>query len=184
METLIIHPTDPSTDFLLPIQETYDPKTVIRGKFSKSEILDKVAASDRIVAMGHGCENGLLAVNQFPGDQHCIVDFSFVEMLKTKSANIFIWCFAKRFAIKHQIPCFATDMFISEPLEAIFYFEIEELDFDMIDASNACFVKEIDKFGNLPIDELYQKIITGPYADLAETNMIARFNLKGLYLSQ
>jgi hypothetical protein len=175
MNTLIVHPTDPSTDFLSPIRDAVAMKTVIRNGLGKSSIAGQASQHDSFIAMGHGTPLGLLSVGQFTGNDAHIVDSSFAEMLRAKSKNIFIWCYAYQFAKKHQIPSFSTDMFISELREAK-SMGIRNATQSQVEESNACFVREISKTIHLPIEGIYQSLINSEYASLSKTNPVARYN--------
>ena len=65
-KVLVIHPDDPTTRFLEPIYAKIPDKTVITGGKTKEEICELIRSHDRILMMGHGGEDGLLAVGQFP----------------------------------------------------------------------------------------------------------------------
>lgn len=181
MKTLIVHPVDRSTDFLLPIQNAVEEKTVVRKSTCKKDILSMTAAHDRFIGMGHGTPNGLMSVGQFPDSHFFVVDQDYVNLLKNKSHNIFIWCYAYEFAKKHAVTCVATNMFISEPSEA-HYLGYRTVPESQIQESNECFVKEISKFIELPLNELYDCLMKSEYAKLSQKNPIAAYNFERLHL--
>ena len=97
MSVLIIHPKDPSTNFLIPIYASISNKTVIHGGIGKNELRELIRSHDRIIILGHGTNLGLLSVGQFPDIGSYIIDSSFIELLSVKKDNIFIWCDADQF---------------------------------------------------------------------------------------
>jgi hypothetical protein len=181
MKTLIVHPVDRSTDFLVPIQDAVEDKTVVRKNTCKKDILSMTADHDRFIGMGHGTPNGLMSVGQFPDSYFFVVDQEFVNLLKNKSHNVFIWCYAYEFAKKYSIPSLATNMFISEPNEA-FYLGYRTVSEAQIQESNECFVKEISKFIALPLSELYECLMKSEYANLSQKNPVAAYNFERLHL--
>ena len=86
MKTLIIHPADPTTDFLKPIygnNELLIPDTVINGNMqhiSKSGMKQLIKEHDRIIMMGHGTPWGLLGYDGY------VIDDRFVYLLRQKQA--------------------------------------------------------------------------------------------------
>lgn len=59
MKTLVIHPYDNTTDFLMPIwYDKSDWKVIRSNSVSKSELRKQIKQSDRIICLGHGCEEG------------------------------------------------------------------------------------------------------------------------------
>ena len=48
MKTLVIHPKDDSTDFLCPIYESIECKTILRCGLSKNEAAEQISVHDRI----------------------------------------------------------------------------------------------------------------------------------------
>jgi hypothetical protein len=92
LKNLIIHPKDPTTQFLSQIYAPVRNKSVITGGVTKSELRKLIHKHDRIIMLGHGTPYGLLSVDQFPDIGAHIVDESMVGILKGKTENIFIWC--------------------------------------------------------------------------------------------
>lgn len=60
MKNLIIHPEDPTTDFLSQIYAPLINKTVIKGGITKSELRELIESHDRILMFSHGSQSGLL----------------------------------------------------------------------------------------------------------------------------
>lgn len=85
MSILIIHPKDTTTKFLKPIYAPLINKTIVTGGLNKSELRKLIETHDRVIILGHGTPNGLLAVGQFPNSGNYIVDYSMVLDLLYKS---------------------------------------------------------------------------------------------------
>ena len=154
-QTLVIHPQDPTTDFLSAI---YDGRgfTELRTDFHPPEIKKLIEEHERIILLGHGFHHGLLNYYQ------TIIDESYVSLLRDKEL-VGIWCYAKSFFERHHLTGFYTDMFISETPEALLM-GVEATE-EEIEASNRAFAKAVRKnlfnsecFGR--IFKEYQKINT------------------------
>ena len=181
MKTLIVHPNDNSTNFLCPIYERIENKTVIRGGVTKKALLKIANKHDRIMMMGHGSKLGLLAVSQFYGEGHedYIIDKNFVSSLSNKD-NVFIWCHADMFVNQHQLNGFYSGMFISEVLEAYMYdYEVSQ---KTIDKSNNVFSKIVSNYINQSSSIIYENV-KKEYGSLAKTNPIAKYNHERLFLA-
>ena len=181
MKDLIIHPEDPTTDFLSQIYARLTNKTVIRGDISKSEIPKLIESHDRVLMLGHGSPNGLLSIDMFPDADSYIIDDSMVLSLKNKTNCLFIWCHANQFVQRHGLSGLYCGMFLSEMIE-LFYYGFDDLDLNMIDQSNERFASVVSKYLNEPMEILYKKLLV-EYGFMARTNPIARFNLERLYLT-
>ena len=92
MKTLVIHPLDNTTDFLIPVYSTVPDKTVVRGGVSKADLMEMIEEHDRIMMMGHGSPFGLLSIGRFLESGIYIVDHTMASVLKKKENNVFIWC--------------------------------------------------------------------------------------------
>lgn len=79
MKTLIIHPKDPTTDFLSPIYANLKDITVVRDGVTKSEVRVLIEIHDRVILLGLGFKHGLMNPGQFPGAGLFIIDDSFVH---------------------------------------------------------------------------------------------------------
>ena len=111
-ETLVIHPYDPTTDFLY---EIYRGKryNVIDDPFADNDtIAELIKDHERIIALGHGCNFGLY------GGYDMLINDSHVPLLMGKEL-IFIWCNADQFILNYQLHGFYSGMFISEVEEAV-----------------------------------------------------------------
>ena len=117
---LVIHPADPSTDFLSVIYKDISAM-VIRQPTPKSRLKVLMADADKIIMLGHGTETGMGFVkysNGIPMNITPIIDSNMVYLLREKKENIFIWCNADKFVKKYELEGFSTGMFISELDEA------------------------------------------------------------------
>jgi hypothetical protein len=113
-ETLVIHPYDPTTDFL---SEMYKGKgyNVINDPFTENyTIAELIKDHKRIIALGHGCGDGLF------GGFEMMINSSLVSLLVDKEL-IFIWCNADQFMREHLLNGFYSGMFVSEVQEATIY---------------------------------------------------------------
>lgn len=113
MKTLVIHPKDPTTDFLSEIYSNKD-WDVININLSKTLLKEQIKTHDRIVMLGHGTEKGLL------GFDRLVIDSTLVYLLREKIC-VCIWCNADVFVEKYDLKGFYTGMIISEYQEAIIY---------------------------------------------------------------
>jgi hypothetical protein len=181
MKTLIVHPKDPSTDVLTGIYSSINNKTIINGGIPILDLKKLIKTHDRIFMLGHGSPWGLLSMGQFPFTGTYIIDDSFVDELKGKTSNLYIWCHADQFVRRHRLSGLNCGMFISEVVEA-FVYGFEDMDWATIEKSNEIFVHIVSKYINDPMEVLYKKLIY-EYELLAWRNPIARFNVERLYLN-
>ena len=93
MTTLIIHPQDPSTDFLKAIYKDIQNATVItRGDYEVEDINDLIDSHDRVLMLGHGTTRGLLSVGMFSNLGGYVINEENVANLSHKKDNIYVWC--------------------------------------------------------------------------------------------
>lgn len=114
MTTLVIHPADPTTDFLSKIYEGTD-WTVQKNPISKSALKELIKAHDRIIMMGHGTGYGCGAMKDW--EITYMIDSTYVYLLREKDC-VCIWCNANEFVEKYGLKGIYTGMIISEPEEA------------------------------------------------------------------
>jgi len=181
MKTLIMHPKDPTTDVLTGIYSSINNKTVINGGIPKLELRKLIITHDRIFMLGHGSPWGLLGMDQFPFSGTYIIDDSFVDELKEKTRNLYIWCHADQFVRRHGLSGLNCGMFISEVGEAFIY-GFKDMDWATIEKSNEIFVHIVSKYINEPMGVLYERLFY-EYGLLARTNPITKFNLERLHLN-
>lgn len=113
IRTIIIHPKDPTTDFLSVIYEDKD-WTVINTNVSDQTLKNQIESHDRIIMMGHGTEKGLIGFDRY------IIDSDWAYILREKQC-VYIWCNADKFVEKHNLKGLYTGMIISEYEEAVMY---------------------------------------------------------------
>jgi len=175
MKTLIVHPTDRSTDFLKVIYEKMENVTLVTGGKTKQEIKELIKEHDRCMFMGHGSPSGLFTVGQFKGPTNgYIIDITMVEELKKKDNTVFIWCNADEFVNRHGLKGFYSGMFISEVGEA-YYCGLPGTTQDIVDESNFGFVKRLSECINQPQAVMYDTI-KHTYGELVENNPVAYYN--------
>mgnify|MGYP000906758683 FL=1 len=180
MKSLVIHPTDQSTDFLSPIYANLTDKTVITDGITKTELRVLIELHDRVIMLGHGHKDGLLNPGQFPSAGLFIIDDSMAPVLSKKSGGIYVWCQADYYVRTHGLSGICSGMFISQPDEAAL-FGYENIDNDLIDQSNYGFASIMAQWINEPLNMLYDRLLF-EYSKLARTNAIAKFNLERLCL--
>jgi hypothetical protein len=132
MKTLVIHPNDPTTDFLKKIYEGKDYTIFDCYDYTSNDLIDAIMDHDRIIMCGHGSPDGLFDVN----NGGFIIDNSVVPYLQTKEC-VCIWCNADMFVEEYELTGLYTGMFISEVEEA-YLFQINE-SINNIDFSNNVF---------------------------------------------
>ena len=174
-KTLVIHPSDDSTDFLGRI---YLEKgwTVIRDHkatnrsysasgrgITRQQTVNLINEHDKIIMMGHGFPNGLFMTH---------IDSSMADVLREKEC-VYIWCNADQYVKQHDLTGFYTGMFISEVSEAG-WFGIETTQ-EEVDTSNHLFAdvvaENIDK-------ENFHLLITESYDGESE---VIQYNHHRLY---
>lgn len=181
MKTLIIHPKDNSTSFLDIVYSSIPNKTVITGGISKLDLMTEMKKHDRIMMMGHGSPWGLFSVNQFKNTYGYIIDMTFIDILKEKKDNVFIWCNADQFVNKHNLRGFYSGMFISEVGEAR-YCGLPKTKQTQVDESNYGFCHILAECIDKNSQEIYNSVIT-EYGIIAKNNPVANYNHKRLYIS-
>lgn len=115
MKTLVIHPQDPSTDFLIHIYEHIECDVLSDPDMTELSVYLELWKYDRIICLGHGCPSGLL--NSW-GD--LVVNEFHVDSLQDKEL-ICIWCNADKFMDNHNLRGLYSGMFISEVEEAMWF---------------------------------------------------------------
>jgi hypothetical protein len=182
MKNLIIHPYDPSTEFLCDIYRHLldtDNTTIVRGGVTKAEVHELILEHDRIFMMGHGSPSGLFAVNKFPGCWGHIIDYTAVPLLRDKEC-IAIWCNADKFMNYYKLNGLYSGMFISEVNEAT-YCGLPNIPKEIVIESNNSFAKWLGDVANQPLFEAYNYVMSN-YKALAEINPIALYNVSRMYL--
>lgn len=180
MKTLVIHPKDSSTAFLDIIYKGMRDTTVITGNGVTQDELRKIIPDyDRVMIMGHGSPYGLFTVGSFVGNRGYIIDQSFVNVLKDNPNNVFIWCNADQFVIRHNLKGFFSGMFISEVGEAN-YCRVYGTDQEIVDESNIGFCKLVKKYRTLKSSVIHRRV-KKHYGVLANDNPVAFYNNNRLF---
>lgn len=191
MKVLVIHPDDPSTDFLSPIYDNIFQATVVTGGVSKDELTQLIKEHDRIIMMGHGSPSGLFAVGMFSDAKSSIypqrfnyayaIDESTVPLLKEKEC-IAIWCNADQFMNKHQLNGFYSGMFISEVSEAL-YCGLPGTSHNTVRVSNNYFSQLVGEVINEPLSIIYEHVMNN-YELIIDENPVALYNYNRLFLAE
>lgn len=180
MKTLVIHPKDKSTDFLKPIYDGIEDKTVITGGLTQEQIHELIGQHDRIIMMGHGCPLGLFGVFQFPKHDGLIIDVKTVPFLKNKDC-FFIWCNADKFVNHYGLKGFYSGMFISEVEEAYgCYIPHHPNMKEIVNESNDGFSKILGENINNQTEDVFYTV-KRLYETLADSNLVAKYNYDRLY---
>jgi hypothetical protein len=114
MKTIVIHPKDPTTDFLSLIYRDLGFTVVNKNISPSDELIDLIKEHDRVILMGHGLRHGLFCDSGFFNSEELL------EVLRTKEC-IFIFCFASTFAKSFGVNSLCTGMFVSEKQEADYF---------------------------------------------------------------
>lgn len=87
--------------------------------------------------LGHGSPDGLLFVDQFSDAGIHIIDELFVEVLKIRKNNIYIWCNPDQFVQIYGQSGLFSGMFIGEigEIGEAYCFGFDDIDWDLIDQS-------------------------------------------------
>ena len=168
MKTLVIHPCDETTDFLIPIYEAKGFE-VVDYNISHSKIKKLIAKHDRVIMLGHGDDSGLFGFGRY------VVDSSLVYALREKTC-ICIWCHADKFVNQYGLKGFYTGMFVSEEMEARIY----GLDASWIKIceSNDCFAEVVGRY--LDSKTILIDVIEEYYQQDSE---VVNYNRDRLYLN-
>lgn len=179
LKTLIIHPDDPTTDFLKPIYKPIKNKTVIIGGSHKSELMHLIPQFDKIILMGHGSPSGLYAIGVWWDCSEYVIDASFVPYLKGNPNNIYIWCDADQFVECHGLSGFYSGNFISGKIESL-QVGVIGADQSDIEESNNAFSEILSRNINEDNETIYKRV-REEYGKLAKRNCIVRYNCQRLY---
>jgi hypothetical protein len=165
-KTLVIHPQDPTTEFLCGIYKGlgFDEK---RTNFNWLSILLLIPKYNRIILLGHGSPKGLAHYSS------TIIDKTHYSVLQGREV-IAIWCHAKSYMEEFGLHGFYTDMFISAVLEAK-HFNVPATQ-NQIDESNQLFVQLVRK--NLDSPNRLKQILIGYQS---EQNQVIKFNNQRLF---
>jgi hypothetical protein len=171
----VVHPRDPTTDFLAPIYKRLDA-TVISHSVPKHRIRGLMENFDQIMLMGHGSPWGLMSVGQFPGSGGFIIDDSFRDQLAERDNTVFVWCYANQYVEHNELPGFYTGMFVSDMMEARMC-GLPFVDKWEVNVSNRCFADVVGRFAHCE-PRLIHAAVKHEYGRLATYNPVAEYNLQ------
>ena len=136
MRILVIHPNDPSTQFLCRLYEDLPNVTKLTEKNSNREITEALQHGnyDLYMFLGHGGEDGLYAPNGSQQFGRHIINSGHVQFMRDKIC-FGVWCNANIFAVKYSLTGIFTGMVISEIAEA-YLWNIPVADQEEMDAHN------------------------------------------------
>lgn len=176
MKTLIIHPSDRSTDFLRPIYQSLEQYTVVTGG-TRKQVNELIKSHDRIMMMGHGSPSGLFSVGKFEGTY--IIDHNTVPLFEDREC-VFIWCNADKFVNAYNLKGLYSGMFVSEVGEAMMM-GLGGVPQSLVDESNNLFAKWLGQGIQRDLYHAYHRMMNN-YEQLAEHNIVAKYNSDRLYL--
>ncbi len=180
-KTLVIHPKDPSTDCLGVIYHGRD-WTVIRDFATPlDEIDEQIRRHDRIIMLGHGCQEGLLAgaLVEYPDGRKVFNRFSRyivgpaqAPLLRDKE-NFSIWCNSDAYFRKYSAGRgLHTGMIISEVAEEYYCLGRAVLNEDQMARNMELFCGTFAKYIDLPPDEMRRKVLEEYFGE----DEVTRFN--------
>lgn len=159
MKTLVIHPKDKTTDCLSVIYEGRKDWTVVRDpSTSREEIEDLIREHDRIVMLGHGTPDGLLAAAGGFRFGRYIVDHSHRHLFKGKDTYS-IWCNSDQYFRRGHLKGFHTGMIISEVGEERYCLGKVVLNEEEMAKNMELFCGTCAKYFDLPPEEAQKKIL-------------------------
>lgn len=175
MKTLVIHPADPTTDFLKPIYADLECD-MIRSDFRDYNMIPKMKKADHIIMMGHGSPAGLMNIVRTAGGIIAgygnVVSSKHVYLLREKLTTC-IWCNANSFVEKYNLYGLYTGMIISEADEAVTYSVAHHPQW--IEESNELFTKAMTVALATGLDKNVRKMYKNP------ENPIINFNSQNIY---
>ena len=167
MKTLVIHPFDLSTGFLETIYSEMECTVISNIGTSKKVVVAEIKKHDRIIMLGHGTKDGLIAGNRF------IINSQLVYLLRDKLC-VCIWCNADEFVKKYKLRGFYTGMIISDMDEANYFCNHKVTDGD-IQFSNILFSESIRNVINK------EDMVNGVLENYVGDNHIIDFNRERIY---
>jgi hypothetical protein len=175
MSTLVVHPADTTTDFLIELYEGIENKMVIRDYMTVDELAVLIRAAEQVIMCGHGSSRGLIC------GMHFIVTEGLVDVLRMKNNSIFLWCNASDFVMEHKLCGIFSGMFISEVGEAhIFGINTTQ---STVDESNRDFAHLLKRelLSKVDIMSMHRNMISEYGALAINGNEIAAFNCARWY---
>lgn len=174
-EVLVIHPLDPTTDFLCPVYAGLPRTRLIgRGPAGLKDLRQGLPAGRRLLGLGHGSPSGLFKIG--PDGYGFWLDDEWADALRHNGEHVYIWCYAGSFVERHRLGGFYTGMFISEVQEAEFL-GLRGITQKMVDESNETFSRVVGHHIHLKKEEIYAAVAR-EYAPLAHTNRVVKYNFE------
>ena len=177
MSTLVIHPADPTTEFLTHVYDDLCACDVITQ--SNGLVFPPLLESyERVVFLGHGTPLGLMSVGQFPGSY--VIGDKHAHVLRDMPKNIYIWCNADQYVQRHRmISALYTGMFISEMGEAMLM-GVDDATVDHIRESNLLFAQAVGEALRNDYTDVLNSV-KQEYRELIHSNPVASYNWERLY---
>ena len=190
-DTLVIHPKDKTTDCLSVIYEGKGWDVIRDYDTPLKEVWKQIRTHKRIVMLGHGTPDGLLAGGKvsyigfdnrewtyFTRFHHYIVREEMLNLLSTKETYS-IWCNSDKFFEKKGIKGFHTGMIISEVSEEKYILDKVVLSEEEMAKNMELFCGTCAKYFDLPPEEAQKKILE-EYVGDDEVTQYNRGNIKVL----
>jgi hypothetical protein len=171
MKILVIHPADPTTDFLKVIYDDANLYQVITHSTTKSFLKKSMIDADWIIMLGHGSQYGLFGYNRL------LIDSSYVYLLRSKVC-IGVWCNADKFFKKYGLNGFYTGMIVSEYHEALDYAVLATG--NMIEKSNSLLAESLQMGLKTKDIQKMREVVKSQYND--DDNMVINFNKQNIYI--
>ena len=115
---LVIHPKDPSTDFLKVLYEGLKDVRLIDEYTTTKEMrhaLNHVRPGETVMLFGHGCTEGLFAQEK---NGYKLINMHSFSFYLRRHFVVGVFCYANKFAEKERLRGLFTGMIISEQSEA------------------------------------------------------------------
>lgn len=185
MKTLVIHPTDSTTDFLSPIYANLECEVLRDIPEEQSPLpLAILEDYDRILMMGHGYPGGLLD----PINWGMIINPKHATVLQQKKI-VSIWCNADKYIQEFDLKGIYTGMIISEDSEAQMFIPGKYISADVTESNEKFAIvmqKIVEKYSHLDtitdtIKEDINQLIDKYYHNPA--NHVINFNRTRIYIN-
>ncbi len=118
-KTLVVHPYDPSTEFLSIIYENhfFDWDILNEWAGSKEDLMTYMGSYERIIMLGKGYGNGLFNTGTFVNMGRLIIDDDFADILQNKE-TVSVWGDSDVFFRRHHISGYHTASLITDVSDA------------------------------------------------------------------
>lgn len=164
--TLVIHPSDRSTDFLKAIYEDKGFDVITDPNIDRKKLNSEIKKHDNIIMMGHGTPAGLINPEFFFGSMlkspyPYVIDKTHAELLKKKN-TISIWCNSDKYYEINGISDgnLHTGMIISEVAEELYILNKYELDEDEILENMNLFAKAVRDSLEMAPEKMIENILS------------------------